>query len=37
MARAIRRQWERNAVEAVLLAGIFAAPLVIHVLARILR
>jgi len=36
MAKALRKRWEGNAIEAVLLGGLFAVPLVIHTLARIL-
>jgi hypothetical protein len=36
MARTIRRAWERGTMELVLFAGLFALPLVIHTVARIL-
>ena len=36
MARAIRRAWERGTMELVLFAGLFALPLAIHTVARIL-
>jgi hypothetical protein len=34
MARAMRGWWKRNDVALVLLAGLFAAPLLAHALAR---
>jgi hypothetical protein len=37
MTNAIRRAWGRSTIEAVLFAGLFALPLVIHTLARILK
>jgi hypothetical protein len=36
MAKAIRKAWERGTMEFVLFAGLFALPLVIHLLALIL-
>jgi hypothetical protein len=36
MGKAIRKRWQRNAIEAVLSAGLFVVPLMIHALARIL-
>jgi hypothetical protein len=36
MAKTIRRAWERGTIELVLFAGLFALPLVIHTLARVL-
>jgi hypothetical protein len=36
MGKAIRKRWERNAIETLLLGGLFLVPLVIHTLARIL-
>jgi len=36
VAKAIRKAWGRSTIEVVLFAGLFAAPLVIHTLARIL-
>ena len=37
MAKAIRKRLERASIEAVLSAGLFMAPLVIHAIATILR
>ena len=37
MGKAIRKRWERNAIETLLLGGLFVVPLMIHALARILR
>jgi hypothetical protein len=34
MARTIRREWQRSAIPVVLFAGLFAFPLLLHVLAR---
>jgi hypothetical protein len=36
MARTIRRVWQRGTMEVVLFAGLFALPLGIHTLARML-
>ena len=36
MAKTIRRAWERGTMEFVLFLGLFALPLVIHLLALIL-
>jgi hypothetical protein len=36
VARAIRREWQRSAVPFALFAGLFAAPLLLHALARYL-
>jgi hypothetical protein len=36
MGRAIRRSWQRNNIALVLAAGLFAAPLLLHALARLL-
>jgi hypothetical protein len=36
MAKAIRTAWERGTMELVLFAGLFALPLAIHTLARVL-
>jgi hypothetical protein len=30
----MRRAWQRNGIAIILFAGLFAAPLLIHVLAR---
>jgi hypothetical protein len=37
MANAIRKAWGRTTIEAALFAGLFALPLAIHTLARILK
>jgi hypothetical protein len=34
MSTRIRRGWERNGMAAALFAGLFAAPLLMHALAR---
>jgi hypothetical protein len=34
MARAIRREWQRSGIAIALFAGLFAAPLLLHALAR---
>jgi hypothetical protein len=36
MAKAIRRAWGRCSIEVALFAGLFAGPLAVHTLARIL-
>jgi hypothetical protein len=36
MARAIRASWRRGAIPIVLFAGMFAFPLLVHALARLL-
>ena len=36
MAKTIRRAWERGTMEFVVFAGLFALPLAIHTVARIL-
>jgi hypothetical protein len=36
MGNAIRKGWQRNNIAVVLSAGLFAAPLLLHALARLL-
>jgi hypothetical protein len=36
MGKALRRSWDRNCIATVLLAGLFAVPLLAHALARFL-
>jgi hypothetical protein len=35
VARAIRTEWRRSAIPIVLFAGLFAIPLLLHALARL--